>query len=79
MRRGIPIFDRVAWRGDFDGILWASVIANKAAVQSANRVSLKLPFVQLAFFHYLRLLSWIRSGGANGWKVVLSGQRASRR
>ena len=38
--------------------------ANIAAVQLANRASRNPPFVQLASSGSLRLLSWIRSGGA---------------
>ena len=43
-------------KGDFD---------NKAAVHSANQASRNLPFVQLAFSHRQRLLSWISLSGAN--------------
>ena len=52
------------------------VFANKAAVESANRASRKLPFVQLPFPHRLRLLSWILLRDANVWNVVASGESA---
>ena len=49
-----------------------AIAANIVDVQLANRTSRKLPFVQLAFFHRLRLLLWISSSSANISNVVNS-------